>query len=145
VVTLERAGEYRDVVRSVVAWADACPDISGVAVVGSWARDEPRMDSDLDLVVLTTDKQRYLSDGSWVADALGDEAEIVRTQDWGQLTERRIATASGFEVELGFVDPSWAVTEPLDAGTRSVVCNGCLVLHDPVGAFERLTAAIHAT
>lgn len=144
-VTPERAAEYHGVVRSVTAWADGQHDITGLAAVGSWARSEPRMDSDLDLVVLTADKQRYLADDRWVLGAVGQQAELVRTQDWGPVTERRVALQSGFEIEFGFVASTWANTEPLDAGTANVVRDGCLPLHDPSGAFELLIAAVRAT
>lgn len=144
-VTPERAAEYYGVVRSVTAWADGQRDITGLAVVGSWARREPRMDSDLDLVVLTADKQRYVTDDRWVMGAVGQQAELVRTQAWGPLTERRVALQSGFEIEFGFVAPTWASTQPLDAATANVVRDGCLPLHDPWGALGLLIAVVRAT
>lgn len=128
--------------RSVTAWATGRHDITGVAVVGSWARGDPRPDSDLDLVVLTTDRERYLGDDRWVTAAVGRQAQLVRTRDWGPLTERRVALTSGFEIEFGFVAPTWASTDPLDAGTAQVVGDGCRPLHDPSGALERLVAAV---
>ena len=103
------------------------------------------MDSDLDLVILTVDKRRYATDDGWLQGAVGKQGEIVRTQEWGPLTERRAVLQSGFEIEFGFVSPSWASTEPLDAGTARVVSDGCLPLHDPSGAFELLIATVRAT
>ena len=144
-VTPERAAEYREDVRSVAAWADSRRDIAGVAVVGSWARNEPLMDSDLDLVVLTTDAQQYLSSSSWPPEALGQNAEVVRRREWGPLTEYRVVLHFGFEIEFGFVAPDWARTEPLDGGTARVVRDGCVPLHDPAGVFERLIAAARVT
>ncbi|MBM3659923.1 MAG: nucleotidyltransferase domain-containing protein [Actinobacteria bacterium] len=144
-VTPERAAEYLEIVESVTAWAGGQRDITGMAVVGSWARGEPRMDSDLDLVVLTAEKQRYLRDDGWLLGAVGKPAEIVRTQEWGPLTERRAVLQSGFEVEFGFVAPTWARTEILDAGTARVVRGGCRPLHDPTGVLDRLIAAVRAT
>lgn len=143
VVTPTRVAEYHGVVRSVTSWAERRRDITGVAVVGSWARGEPRMDSDLDVVVLTTDEHRYLTDDRWVTAAVGQRAALVRTRDWGALTERRVALPSGFEIEFGFVAPTWASTEPLDAGTATVVRAGCRPLHDPSAVLGRLVAAVH--
>ena len=116
-VTPERAAEYHRILRYLTAWAGAQQDITGIAVVGSWARNEPRTDSDLDLVILTVDKQRYVTDAWWAPGAVGQHAEVIRTQEWGPLTERRFVLQSGFEIEFGFAAPSWASTEPLDAGT----------------------------
>jgi uncharacterized protein len=55
-VTSARRREYLRVVGSVAAWATQQPDVVGVAVVGSWARGQARMDSNVDLVVFTDDK-----------------------------------------------------------------------------------------
>jgi predicted nucleotidyltransferase len=141
-ITPERGAEYRRIVRCVRTWAAGSPDITGVAVVGSWARDEARMESDLDLVVLTVEAHRYVTDDRWVTDAVGERAEVVRTQGWGALTERRVVLRSGFAVEFGFAAPSWASTEPLDAGTARAVRDGCLPTHDPAGAFASLLAVL---
>ena len=119
VITADRVAEYDDVVRSVIAWASGQRDIVAVAVVGSWARGEAHMGSDVDLVVVTDDKERYLSDDSWVALALDEPAETIRTRDWGPLTERRVSLPSGLDVEFGFVPPSWASTAPVDPGRRA--------------------------
>lgn len=74
--------------------------------------------------------------------ALLESAEIVRTQDWGHLTERRVRLSSGLGVEFGFVSPSWAATDPIDPGTASVVRDGCRPLEDSGGMFECLIAAL---
>jgi uncharacterized protein len=83
-VTSARRREYLRVVGSVAAWATQQPDVIGVAVVGSWARGQARMDSNVDLVVFTDDKDHYIADGRWVPDAVGEPAELVRTQHWGR-------------------------------------------------------------
>lgn len=57
-VTKERDIEYDQIRQSIITWASNQRDIQGVGVVGSWARAEARMDSDIDLVVLTVDKDR---------------------------------------------------------------------------------------
>jgi len=90
----------------------AAEDVRAVGLVGSWARGEARMASDLDLVVLTNAVSEYGSDEGWVRDALGQPATMVRTERWGRLVERRARVGSGFEVEFGFADPSWASTDP---------------------------------
>jgi uncharacterized protein len=100
------------------------------------------MDSDVDLVVLTDDKERYIADVRWVPDAVGEAAELVRTEDWGPLTERRVALPSGLEVEFGFVSPSWASVDPVDPGTARVVRDGWSPLVDPERVLARLGAAV---
>ena len=144
-LTADRVGEYLRVLRAVAEWAATQNGLAGVAVVGSWARNEARMDSDVDLVVLTDDPERYLADDSWTASAVGGPAQVVRTQDWGPLTERRIALQSGLEIEFGFAPRSWAGTDPVDPGTARVVGDGCSPLIDREQAFARLVVAVAAT
>ncbi len=70
-VTEERRIEVRELLERVAAWAAQRPDVVAVALVGSWACGPPRMGSDVDLVVVTTDKSAYLHDESWVAELGG--------------------------------------------------------------------------
>jgi predicted nucleotidyltransferase len=82
-VTEGRRIEVGELLARVEAWAARRSDVVAVALVGSWARGRPRMGSDVDLVVLTSDKPTYLSEESWVAELGG--LRIIRTQDWGPL------------------------------------------------------------
>jgi len=100
------------------------------------------MSSDVDLVVLTTDKEAYLRDESWMEELGG--TRIIRTQDWGPLyTERRFVLSSGLEVEFGVAPPSWAATDPPDPTHSTNVGNGGLrALYDPEGILARLVQAL---
>lgn len=142
--TEERRTEVRELLGRVGAWAARRPDVVAVALVGSWARGRPRMGSDVDLVVLTTDKPTYLREESWMAELGG--TRIIRTRDWGPLyTERRFVLPSGLEVEVGVAPPAWASTDPPDPGTCAHVRDGGLVaLHDPDGVLARLVEACRA-
>jgi uncharacterized protein len=130
-VSEQRRAEYERAVRRVAKWAADRDDVVGVAVVGSWARGQPRTDSDVDVVVLTGDPAGYLDGEEWVVAATGEAAPMVRRQAWGVLHERRLRLRSGLDIEFGFVPPSWASTEPVDPGTREVVENGFHPAHDP--------------
>lgn len=141
-VTEGRLNEYVEVKRSVEDWARRQADIVGVAVVGSWARSQARMDSDIDVVVLTLSKDRFVIGNKWVVEAVSQEAKIVRTQEWGPLTERRVRLPSGMDVEFGFAPPSWASTDPVDPGTAQVVLDGCIPFVDPGGLFASLIEAV---
>jgi len=120
-------------------WAGRQADIRVLLLVGSWARGNPRLDSDVDLILLTDRVQRYL-DGDVLLHALGAE-RVVRRQNWGAIEERRLRLASGLEVEVGIGEPSWAATQPVDEGTRRVVMDGVRVLHDPAELASRLVSA----
>jgi predicted nucleotidyltransferase len=136
-----RIAEVDEVVQRITRWAADRADIVGLLLVGSFARDAAGPDSDVDLVLLTTDEPRYL-DGAWAREL--DLGSLVRTRSWGPITERRYATVSGLEVEMGIGSPAWAATDPVDPGTHRVVTDGARVLHDPAGILTGLLAACRA-
>ena len=113
-----------------------------VGVVGSWARDQPRMDSDLDIVGLTDEQSEYSETNGWIADALGEPAVLTRSRQWRVVTERRVGVSSGFEVEFNFAPLTWAATDPCDAGTAGVVRNGLRVVFDPGHVLQDLADAV---
>lgn len=123
----------------LVALADRRADVSGLALVGSWARGAPRPGSDLDVVLLTDEPSRYVEDDDWLREVGG--ARLVRTAAWGAITERRFALPGGMEVELGVGTPSWASLDPLDRGAAEVVAGGLRVLYDRDRHLAALLAA----
>ncbi|WUJ73984.1 GNAT family N-acetyltransferase [Kribbella soli] len=135
-----RRQEVDGVLAAAIQWAEGQPEIRGMAMVGSWARDAARMTSDVDLVLLTDVPEKYLADDDWL-EAFG-AVSVVRRQQWGPyLTEVRIARSSGLEIELGVTATAWANLDPVDAGTRRVVSDGMRILHDPDGIFADLQRA----
>ncbi len=134
----ERAAQIENVIARVTEWVAGRRDVVGLLLVGSVARGAAREDSDVDLIVLSTDPGRYAELG-WAAE-LGF-GKPIRAQEWGAIIERRCRTGSGLEVEFGFGEPSWAGIDPVDPGTRRVVTDGCRPLHDPHGLLTRLLAA----
>jgi uncharacterized protein len=134
-----RAAEMEAVVQRLCSWAGTRQDVRGLLLVGSWASDAAHAESDLDVMLLTLSAGRYVDDDRWIAE-IGDW-RLVRTQAWGVVTERRLANPSGFELELNVASPSWASTDPLDAGTRRVVADGARILLDRDGALAALLEA----
>lgn len=133
-ISPERAAEIEAVIRRVTRWAAEHRDIVGLLLVGSCARNAPRPDSDVDIILLTPDPDAPRVDQL-------DLGELIRTQRWGVITEHRFATASGLEVELGIGTPDWASVDPIDPGTHRVVTDGARILHDPTGILATLLRA----
>jgi peptide-methionine (R)-S-oxide reductase len=125
----------RDAVGQVVRWAAGRPDVVAVGLAGSQARGTAGPDSDVDLVVVTRDRDGHLG---WAGAGAGWTA--LRTRRWGPLLERRFRLPGGPVVEVGFVPESWAAV-PADPGTARVISGGFVVLHDPAGVLARLVAA----
>ncbi|MBO8190122.1 nucleotidyltransferase domain-containing protein [Streptomyces oryzae] len=137
-VSPEREAEVEGLLEHIAGWASDHPDVIGLLLVGSWARRAPRPESDVDLVIVTTDPGRY-SDSSWI-----DEVELgepVRRRAWGAVSEWRFRTGSGLDVEINIGAPAWASTQPVDPGTRRVVRDGARPLHDPTGILASLIRA----
>lgn len=129
--TEERQQEFAELLRRAEKWARMSADVAAVAVVGSWARGEQRMDSDVDLVVVVDRVEPYVQGDDWMV-SLGGTA-MVRTQKWGLSQECRFVLDSGLEVETGFVTRQWTTTNPVEAGTRRVVSDGMRIVYDPEG------------
>lgn len=136
------------ILRVAAGWAAAQSDIVGLALVGSWARGTARPDSDIDLMVLTHDPERYRRDRSWLAEIdwalIGLPVIGWRDADYGAVWSRHITLADAVEVEFSFGEPSWAETEPIDIGTHRVAARGLRPLYDPRDLFTGLLDAIAA-
>ena len=103
-VTEEHTDEVRLFLTSLREWAEGRPDVVAVALAGSWAHGHARMDSDVDVVLLTENQKPYLEGDAWLHE-LGS-VRLVKTRQWGPLTERRFAQPSGLQVESGASFPS---------------------------------------
>ena len=120
---------------AIVTWASGQPDVVAVLLVGSHARGTATETSDVDLVLLIDGPERYTEDPSW-ADQFG-AIERMQREEWGVVTSLRVWYEGGPEVEYGFTTPEWAA-QPVDAGTRRVVTDGCRILFDPESVLRTL-------
>lgn len=133
-----RSVEVDAVINRFVGFADRHDEVHGLLLVGSWARGEARLDSDVDLVILAAEPSAFTPD-TWI-DILED-GHLIRRQHWGPLDEMRIKLSSGLEVEVGVVPLSWAATNPVDSGTHRVVTDGHRILHDRAALLDQLATA----
>jgi predicted nucleotidyltransferase len=113
-------------------WSKQQTHIKGVAVVGSFARGDFHSNSDVDLTIISTNKDLTL-------EIIKNEfnfgnIESSTLEEWGILTSLRIFYDNGLEVEYGVVTDQW-VKEPLDKGTKNVVKNGFKVVTEKEDIF----------
>jgi hypothetical protein len=108
-------------------WLGSQSEIQAVALVGSYARDEAKNTSDLDLIIIANDPTKYLAEPEWV----GQFGIVKRTrvEHYGKVTSLRVWYEDGLEVEYGLADQTWAAV-PLDQGTKKVVSDGMQVLFE---------------
>lgn len=92
------------------------------------------------MVLLVDRPAAYVDEDGWLA-AFG-APPILHTQQWGRVTERRVALPSGLEIEFDVTSAAWASIDPVDAGTRRVANEGFAALYDPDGLLASLLAAV---
>lgn len=129
-----------EVISAARTLPEVAPGIVGIALLGSWARAAGRVDSDVDLIVLTAEPPALLDDRSWFT-AFGKDAVLVGERDFGLVQERRLRRPDGLEVEVGIAGPAWAAVPP-DTGTSQVVRDGMQVLFDPENLLAELVRAV---
>ena len=116
-------------------YARKTPHIESIVVVGSYARGTNKENSDLDLVILTSNKPDMAANQDFVQDF--GEVYKQQTEYYGACTSIRVWYKDGKEVEFGIVDPTW-VSKPLYAGTNKVLSYGYKIVIDKKRYFENL-------
>jgi predicted nucleotidyltransferase len=124
---------------AVTDWARESEQIRSVALVGSYARGQERMASDIDLVILA-DAPDAVAEAGWFR-RLQPGSKLVRSARWGPVQELRFRLKSGLIVELGITSSSWADL-PLDAGSARVLSDGHRILFDD-GLLAKAVSSLH--
>ena len=114
--------------------------IEGVALVGSHANGTAGADSDIDLMILSTNRGQYLQNQEWLS--LFGRVNDSWRETWGCVETVR-AMYETIEVEYGFAPPTWAGI-PIDEGTMRVVSAGMTILLDRECKLEALRQAFFA-
>jgi predicted nucleotidyltransferase len=133
-----------EILSRIAAWARSRADILGLALVGSWARGTARYDSDIDLVILVSEPEKFRADVHWLAEIEWTDRDITAWHDaqYGSAWSRHVELWPDREIELTFCAPSWAATNPIDPGTIQVVSGGCRILVDKAELLKNLMAAL---
>jgi uncharacterized protein len=127
---LEQLNEFLNAVKQ---WGTETPSVQAIILIGSYARGTSKPDSDIDLCILSSQKQKLLSDTNWLScfgTMINQQVEF-----YGAVTSLRVWYLEGFEVEYGLADPSW-IFLPLDEGTRRVLSDGYQIIVDKNSDFE---------
>lgn len=116
-------------------WANEEKGVESVILVGSYARGSQKDTSDVDFCIITPEKDKFLKNTE-ILDRFGTKAK-QEMEYWGACTSVRIWYENSFEVEFGFVEPSW-ISQPLDEGTHRVLKDGYQIVVDKKGYFDNL-------
>ncbi|WP_310603895.1 nucleotidyltransferase domain-containing protein [Anaerosporobacter sp.] len=120
----------RDIINMITEWGTNDSQIEAIVLVGSFARQANKPDSDIDVCIITEFKEELLYKISFIHH-LGNVKNFV-IEYWGACTSIRVWFEEGEEVEFGLVEPSWYST-PLDQGTHKVLNDGYQILVDKQG------------
>lgn len=129
----------KTLIKNFSDWANSQDNIQAVGLVGSYARDAEKEDSDIDLMIIVKDQDLYIADESWI-NKFGEVDKIV-DEEWGQLKTKRVFYKDGPEVEFNFDKKSWV--NPKDSGTKRVVTDGMKILVDKEKLLENLVAILN--
>ncbi len=126
----ERANEF---FVNFKEWSNNQNHIKGVGILGSFARGDFHSKSDVDLTIISTNKD--LTVNTIQNDFDVGTIKSITHEDWGIVTFLRIIYDNGLEVEYGVVTDKWVI-EPLDERTKSVVTKGFKVLVEKEDTFS---------
>jgi len=126
---------FEEFISKLKEYAENTSHIESVLVVGSYARGTNKENSDLDIVIITSNKADMVTNQAFTQ-AFG-EVKKQQTEYYGACTSVRAWYGDGKEVEFGIVEPSWAAI-PLDAGTYQVLSDGYQLILDKKRYFDNL-------
>ncbi|MBF6594916.1 MAG: aminoglycoside 6-adenylyltransferase [Thermaceae bacterium] len=139
------AEAVKRLLEQITVWAEARPDVRAVALVGSWAREAARPNSDMDLMLLVFEPELFERETKWVKEISVSKPKRWQDEDYGAASSRRVFLEDGSELEFTFSTLAWASTAPVDPGTFRVIKDGCRILYDPEGILEQLTNHVRQT
>lgn len=129
-IKMQSTESVQNFLKIFIEWASNQPDIQAVALVGSYAKGNPTETSDIDLVIVVDDPNRYLENPDWPR-RFG-KIRQVQIEDYRLVTSLRVWYLDGMEVEYGLTTQDW-IDPPIDEGTRKVIHNGFHSLLDRKG------------
>jgi len=132
---------YEQLIERFVRWAETCPDIRAAVIVGSRARvDHPADEwSDLDLIVITTDPERYLSRTDWLENIGNPWLTLLERTATGDEMERRVLFEGGLDVDFVLLPRKRVPQLIQDAPVADIIRRGMRVLLDKDEIVPQLT------
>lgn len=129
------ASLYQQHKQRIIDWGNQDHDIDSIIVVGSYARGQQKPESDLDLVIITSNKAKFFQNHDFVAQF--GKATKIQTEFYGAVTSVRATYEDSSEIEFSIADATW-VEKPLSASTSQVLRRGFKVLVDKRSQFKNI-------
>jgi len=125
----------QNLLKEIKNWAYKNKDLDSLLLVGSYARNKAHQDSDIDLVLMLNNPEKYVNNLDWIKEF--GEIKKHKIEYWGRVTSIRTWYKNGIEVEFGITSVEWAEI-PVDSGTFRVVSDGSKILVDKSKKLEQL-------
>lgn len=125
----------KDFFNELKEYAKNVSHIESIIIVGSYARGTNKENSDLDIIIITSNKAGMIADNQF-AQSFGKVSK-QQIEYYGACTSIRVWYKDEQEVEFGIVEPSW-ISIPLDTGTYKVLSDGYKVIIDKKQYFKDL-------
>lgn len=126
---------FEEFISKLKEYAENSSHIESVLIVGSYARGTNKENSDIDIIIITSNKSEMVTEQLFTQ-AFG-KVHKQQTEYYGACTSIRVWYGDGKEVEFGIVEPSW-ISIPLDSGTFKVLSDGYKLIVDKKKYFEKL-------
>jgi len=106
---------YEAIIGRLVSWAEACPDIRFVAILGSRARTDHPADewADLDVLIVTQKPQYYVDTAKWTARMGKPLLTFIEPTASGEQEERRVLYEGILDVDYA-IFPASKIEQMLD-------------------------------
>lgn len=129
-------------IKKIKDWGLNENKIDSILLVGSYARDNAKPDSDIDLIIIVNRQSEFINDHKWIH-SFGN-VSTYSFEDWGRVQSIRVFYKNSFEVEFGIAESIWAEI-PVDPGTLRVIHDGCKIIIDKSGLLQRLIVKVHSS
>ena len=133
---------YEQIIEKYVRWATSDPGTRAAMIIGSRARfDHPADEwSDLDIIVHTSDPQRYLETTDWLENVGNPWLTFIEQTPGGGM-ERRVMFEGGLDVDFAIIPAEWG-QQVMSAGIppdfADIIRRGVRVIVDKDGLAVQL-------
>jgi len=115
----------RDKINEVTRWFEKQEDVQVVLLIGSYAREDENIDSDIDFIILADDTEKWLENTSWVK-TFGPLLSM-NLEEFESVRALRVYYQDSNELEFGFVNKEW-FDKPYVESTSEAMNSGMKVL-----------------
>jgi len=130
---------FASFIEKAKVWGSKEPLVDAVILAGSYARGTQKPDSDIDLIILTSNKKHFMENPQIFS--FFEPINRSAVEFYGECTSIRVWYTNGLEVEFGMVPLKW-IDLPLDPGTEQVLSDGYQIIVDKKGLFLPIAPVI---